>query len=260
MYTESVLVRRSESVGLVVLNRPDKLNAITRRGLTELRLALVEVLGDPGVSVVVLTGAGDKAFTAGVDIGEFLGLDPAAGQDYADEGRNLTVALESAGKPIIAAVNGLAIGAGTELALACHVRIASETARFGLPEVKLGLIPGFGGTQRLPRLVGRGPGLELILSGRMIDAREALRLGLVDRVVPFAELEAAALGLAREISANAPRALEHALQAVLEGLDRPLAEGLSLEREHFRAVCATQDLREGAMAFLEKRKPNWSGR
>ncbi len=257
---QNILIRKTEGVGWIVLNRPERMNALTRAALGELAAALGEMLGASDVGAVVLTGAGDRAFTSGVDIGEFLGLDARAGMAYADEGRELAGAIEAAPKPVLAALNGLTLGGGVELALACHLRVASDTARLGLPEVKLGLIPGWGGTQRLPRLVGRGRALEIILTGRTIDAAEALSLGLVNRVVPAAALEAACGELAREILGNAPRALENGLRAVLRGLDRPLADGLTLERECFGKVASTQDLREGARAFLEKRKPKWSGR
>lgn len=257
---QSILTRKAGGVGWIILNRPERMNAITRATLGELSAALGEMLAAADIGAVVLTGAGDRAFTSGVDIGEFLALDARAGMAYADEGRALAGTIEAAPKPVLAALNGLALGGGVELALACHLRVAADTARLGLPEVKLGLIPGWGGTQRLPRLVGRGRALEIILTGRMIGAAEALGLGLVNRVVPAAGLEAACGELAREILGNAPRALENGLRAVLQGLDLPLAEGLALERECFGKVASTQDLREGARAFLEKRKPEWSGR
>lgn len=260
MDDKSLLVKKADRIGWVVINRPERLNTINRATLAELRDAFRDMDRDPEVGVVIVTGAGDKAFMAGVDINEFPGLDAQTGMAYAAEGQALSLAIESFRKPVIAALNGAAVGAGTELALACHIRIAAGHVRMGLPEVKLGLIPGFGGTQRLARLVGRGRALELILSGRMIDAAEALSWGLINRVVAAADLEAASAGLAREIAANAPRSLEYAIQAVVGGLDRSLPEGLALEAEYFGRVCSTEDHREGARAFLEKRRPNFIGR
>lgn len=256
----SILIKKSDRIGWVVLNRPEELNLLTRAAVTELRNAFRDLEQDPEVGVIILTGAGDRAFTAGVDINEFAGMSVRAGVGYAAEGQALTLAMEYSKKPLISAMNGLVVGGGLELALACHLRLASGTAKFSLPEVKLGLIPGFGGTQRLPRLVGRGRALELILTGRTIDAHEALNWGLVNRVVPVAELEAASRSLAREILANAPLSLEYAIQAVIGGLDKPLPEGLTLEAEFFARACLTEDLREGMEAFLGKRRPKFNGR
>ena len=260
MEYQSILIKKSDRIGWVVLNRPEKLNVLTCAAVSELRDAFRDLEQDPEVGVVILTGSGDRAFTAGVDIGEFSGMDVRAGLEYAAEGQTLTLAIEYSKKPVIAALNGLVVGGGLELALACHLRLASGTAKFSLPEVKLGLVPGFGGTQRLPRLVGRGRALELILTGRTIDAHEALSWGLVNRVVPVAELDAASRSMAREMLANAPRSLEYAIQALVGGLDRSLPDGLALEAEYFARACMTEDHREGIKAFLEKRRPDFNGR
>jgi enoyl-CoA hydratase len=260
MEYQSILIKKSDRIGWVVLNRPEKLNVLTRAAVSELRDAFGDLEQDPEVGVVILTGSGDRAFTAGVDISEFSGMGMQAGLEYAAEGQALALTIESSKKPVIAALTGLVVGGGLELALACHLRLASGTAKFSLPEVKLGLIPGFGGTQRLPRLVGRGRALELILTGRTIDVHEALSWGLINRVVPVADLDAASRSLAREILANAPRSLEYAIQALIGGLDRSLPEGLALEAEYFGRACLTEDQREGVKAFLEKRRPDFKGR
>ena len=215
---------------------------------------------DPEIKAVILTGSGDKAFVAGADIGELAGLDQTSGKDYVLEGQELTKLIENYRKPVLAAINGFALGGGTELALACHVRIASENSKMGQPEVKLGLIPGFGGTQRLARLVGKGKAMELILSGKMIDAREALAIGLVNSVVPQSDLVSACEALAKEMVGNAPLALEYSIRAINEGLDKNLPEGLLLEAELFGNACATEDSKEGTDAFLNKKKANFQGK
>lgn len=244
----------------LTINRPDKLNALNREVLTALEQAFSRAMGDSGVGAVVITGAGEKAFVAGADIAEFQGLSPAQAQALAQRGQELFSAIEQAPKPVIAAVNGFALGGGMELAMACHLRVASENAKFGQPEVKLGLIPGYGGTQRLPRLVGRGRALELLLTGRMIDAATALAWGLVNRVVPLAELHGAVQGLAEEVLAVAPTAVRRCLEAVRGGLEAPLPVGLGLEATLFGLCASTQDFVEGVAAFLEKRAPRFPGK
>lgn len=260
MEYKSLIVEKKDAVGWVKVNRPDKLNTLNAETVRELKTAFSLLRDDPEVRVVIFTGTGPKAFIAGADIGELAGLDFNKGKEYALEGQELTKLIENFPKPVIAAVNGFALGGGTEMALACHIRVASENARMGQPEVKLGLIPGFGGTQRLARLVGKGKAMELILSGRAIDAREALAAGLVNKVVPPEQLISEVETLAKEIIQNAPLAVAFSIEAINQGLDRNLAEGLLLEAEVFGRSCATEDGREGTQAFLEKRKPNFKGR
>jgi len=257
---KNLLVKREALLAWVLINRPDKLNALNAETIKELYAAFLALREDENVRCVILTGSGEKAFVAGADIGELAGLGQADGKDYVLEGQELTKLIETFPKPVIAAVNGFALGGGTELAMACHVRIASENAKMGQPEVKLGLIPGFGGTQRLPRLVGKGRALELILSGKIIGAQEALDIGLVDKIVPPGGLEQACRALAEDMAGNAPLALAYAIRAVNEGLDKPLAEGLLLEAELFGNACSTEDSKEGTRAFLEKRKALFQGK
>jgi enoyl-CoA hydratase len=257
---ENVQLRREAPLGWIVINRPDKLNALNAETIRNLYSAFLSLRDDPEIKCVILTGAGDKAFVAGADISELARLDQASGRDYVLEGQELTKLIERYRKPVIAAINGFALGGGTELALACHIRIASENAKMGQPEVKLGLIPGFGGTQRLARLVGKGIAMELVLSGKMIDAQEALAIGLVNRVVPPSDLISTCETLAGEMIANAPLALEYSIRAINEGLDRSLPEGLLLEAELFGTACSSEDSDEGTKAFLEKRKANFQGK
>lgn len=247
-------------IGWIEINRPDKLNALNSQTIEELTDLFFEYQGNNDVKVVILTGTGEKAFIAGADISELAGFDYFTGKDYVEKGQALTKLMENFPKPVIAAINGFALGGGTEMALACHIRIASENAKMGQPEVKLGLIPGFGGTQRLPRLVGKGMAMEMILSGRVVDAQEALRIGLVNRIVPQAELRSTVEALAQEILGNGPLALENAISALNQGLDMKLAEGLELEAELFGRICSTEDSKEGTKAFLEKRKANFTGK
>jgi enoyl-CoA hydratase len=256
----NLLIKVEDNIGWVIINRPDKLNALNWRTIEELRAAFTAHAGNPEVKAVILTGSGEKAFIAGADINELVDLDEDKGFRYARMGQNVTELIESFPKPVIAALNGFALGGGTEFAMACHVRIASQNAKLGQPEVKLGLIPGYGGTQRLARLVGKGRALELLLTGRMIDAQEAYRLGLVNAVVPAQDLLPASISLAKEMAANAPLALGYAIRAVQDGLDRPLAEALEKEAKYFGQACASEDSTEGTKAFLEKRKPNFRGR
>jgi len=254
-----ILVEKADRIAWVTLNRPEKLNALNNEVLKELEQLFAELEHDAEVGVVVLTGAGEKAFVAGADIAELKALDTAGARVQALRGQAVYQRIESFPKPVIAAVNGFALGGGCELALACHIRIASENARFGLPEVSLGIIPGYGGTQRLPRLVGKGVALDLILSGEMAPAPEALRMGLVSRVVPQADLRTTAEKLARTILSRGPLALRSALAAVNEGLEMPQEQGLQYEAALFGLLAATQDMQEGMGAFLEKRPAQFMG-
>ena len=224
--------------------------------LEQLRAALGEIESDDSIRAAIVTGAG-RAFVAGADIEEIAALDPESGLAFAEAGQAVFNRVERLEKPVVAAVNGFALGGGCELAMACHMRIASSRARFGQPEVKLGILPGFGGTQRLPRLVGRGVATQLILSGEMIDAEEALRIGLVNADVEPDELLGRARELLEKILANGPRALAASLAAVRDGLDLPLADALAVEARTFSALCGTDEMREGTRAFLEKREPKF---
>ena len=256
----NILVEKRGAVAVITLNRPQVLNALNGAVLEELAAAVDAYGADEAVRAVVLTGAGPKAFAAGADIGELAKLSEAEGRAYAERGQRLFRRIETLGKPVIAAVNGFALGGGCELAMACTVRVASESAKLGQPEVKLGVIAGFGGTQRLPRLVGRGAALKLLLTGAVIPAAEALRIGLVDEVVPAAELMARAEALANEIAGVAPVAVRLTLEAVDRGLDLTLDAGLEWEALLFGKSCATEDKAEGTAAFLAKRAAEWRGR
>jgi enoyl-CoA hydratase len=247
-----------EGVLTITLNRPDKLNALNAQVLGDLFEAFEDARHDEAVRGVIVTGAGDRAFAAGADIKKFVDLDPVSGQRFAAFGQRVFDAIESMPKPVVAAVNGFALGGGCELAMACHLRVASETARFGQPEVNLGLIPGYGGTQRLPRLVGRGVATEMILTGEPIKAQRAFEVGLVNRVTGPEALLAAARDLVLTIASRAPVAVELSLQAI-RGADLPAAQGLELEAALFGQVCGTDDFREGVAAFLNKRAANFSG-
>jgi enoyl-CoA hydratase len=254
-----ILVEKTDRLAWLTLNRPEKLNALNNEVLRELEEAIANLEQDPEVGVVVITGAGEKAFVAGADIAELKSLDTAAARIQALRGQAVFQRIEAMPKPVIAAVNGFALGGGCELALACHIRIASENARFGLPEASLGIIPGYGGTQRLPRLVGKGIALDMILSSEMTSAPDALRMGLVSRVVPQAELHTTAEKLARTILSRGPLALRSVLAAVNEGLEMPLAQGQQYEAALFGLLAATQDMQEGMGAFLEKRPAQFKG-
>lgn len=260
MAYKNLALKKAEGIGWITVNRPDKLNALNWETVEELASAFVGFRDDPEVRVIILTGAGEKAFVAGADITELARLDYEVGKKYSLKGQEVTKLIENSRKPVIAAINGYALGGGTEFALACHVRIASENAKMGQPEVKLGLIPGYGGTQRLARLVGKGKALELILSGRTIDAREAKEVGLVNKVVPLSELASSCEALAKEIMANAPLAVGYSIEAINKGLDVSLEEGLRLEADIFGRACSTEDSTEGTKAFLEKRKADFRGR
>jgi enoyl-CoA hydratase len=248
----------AEGVATITLNREKQLNALNQRLLAELSAAFRQARADDVVGVVV-TGAGEKAFAAGADIAEFTELDALGGHRLSVRGQALMATIESLPKPVVAAVNGFALGGGCELALACHLRVASEHAQFGLPEVNLGLIPGYGGTQRLPRLVGRGIATEMVLTGDRVSAQRAYEVGLVNRVVPAAELLETARALVRTIAGKAPVAVAMALQA-LRAADLPLPQGLNQEAALFGQCCATEDFGEGVTAFLNRRKPEFTGR
>jgi len=260
MTYKNLLTKKSDGIGWITINRPDKLNAMNVETIGELKAAFAEFETDADVRAVILTGSGEKAFVAGADISEFVHLNAEMGRHFSREGQALTRSIENFPKPVVAAINGFALGGGTEIALACHIRLASETAKLGQPEVKLGIIPGYGGTQRLARLVGKGKAMEMILTGRMVEAREAAEIGLVNRVLPPADLLAAAEALAKEVIKNGPLAVAYSIEAINRGLDGTLDEGLELEAEIFGRTCATEDFKEGANAFLEKRKPDFRGR
>jgi enoyl-CoA hydratase len=260
MSYRALLFEIRDGVAFITINRPDKLNALNDEVVRELADAAERVATDAAIGGAILTGAGQKAFVAGADIADLAHLGPFDGKARALRGQAMLRRFETCGKPVIAAVNGYALGGGCELAMACHLRIASDTARFGQPEVKLGIAPGYGGTQRLPRLVGKGNALQLILTGEMIDAREAHRIGLVNQVVPAAELLPVTERILRGILAMAPLAVQLALEAVDQGLEMTLDEGLLLEANHFGLLAATGDMQEGLKAFLEKRPPRFRGK
>jgi len=260
MVYETLLYDVRDTVAFVTINRPDKRNALNDRVMAELGDAAGRIAGDEAVRGAILTGAGDKAFVAGADIADLARQGAMDGKERALRGQAVLRRLETCGKPVVAAVNGYALGGGCELAMACHLRIAAETATFGQPEVRLGIAPGYGGTQRLPRLVGRAIALHLLLSGETIDAPEAYRIGLVNKVVPAAELLAESERMLRGILAHAPLALRLVLEAVQRGTDGSLEDGLLLEANHFGLLAATRDMKEGLTAFLEKRPPRFEGR
>lgn len=253
-------VEREGAVATVTLDRPEVLHALDAVMFDELERAFAELSADAGVRVILLTGSGERAFAAGADIRALVETDAASGRAASERGQQVFLEIERCGKPVIACVNGVALGGGCELALACTFRIASERAKLGLPELKLGLIPGYGGTQRLPRLIGRSAALRLMLTGAAIDAPEALRLGLVDEVVPAAELMTRGRAVAESIAAMAPRAISAVLNAVARGEGLPIEDAMTVEAEVFGGLCGTADKREGLVAFLEKRAANWTGK
>ena len=260
MDLKNVLYEVEDRIAIITINRPDKLNALNRETLEDLEKAFRAAGADSEVMAVVVTGKGEKAFVAGADISEIAGLDAQSGRNFALFGQALFRFIETFSKPVIAAVNGFALGGGCELAMACHIRIASENARFGQPEVNLGVIPGYGGTQRLPRLIGKGPALEFLLTGDRMDARRAFDLGLVNAVVPLASLIEKATEMAMKVAAKGPLAVRGCLEAVQAGLDMPQEEGCYLEATLFGLCCASEDMKEGTKAFLEKRKAAFKGR
>ena len=260
MSFDNLLIAREDRVALLTIQRPERLNALDARTLDELRQAFLTLKQDDEIRCVILTGAGDRAFVAGADINELAQDTPESARRRGLAGQQVFDLIEQLGKPVIAAVNGFALGGGCELAMACTFRLAADTARFGQPEINLGIIPGFGGTQRLVRLVGKTKAMEMILTGAPITAQEALVIGLVNRVVAAAELLKAARTLAAELSAKAPIALTYAMDAINRGAEMTLADGCQLEAALFGMVTATEDMREGTRAFLEKRKPEFKGR
>ena len=260
MTFDNLLLARDGAIAVVTLNRPQVLNALNNHTLTELAACMASLKVDDSVRVIILTGAGEKSFVAGADINELAALSPVQGQAHARHGQLIFDAIEQLGKPVIAAINGFALGGGCELAMACTMRIAADTARFGQPEVNLGLIPGYAGSQRLPRLVGKGIAMEILLTGDMVGAQRAYEIGLVNRVVPAAELMAEATKLAQALAAKAPIAVRFILDAVNQGADAPLAVGQYLETSLFGTIASSDDMREGTTAFLEKRKAVWQGK
>jgi enoyl-CoA hydratase len=253
----NVLVQREGHLAIVTVNRPQKLNALDAQTIGELDACFAELSADAAVGAIVLTGAGEKAFVAGADITVLAQQGVLDGRDNAQLGQRLTLRIEESDKPVLAAINGFALGGGLELALACDVRYAASTARLGLPEVSLGIIPGYGGTQRLPRLCGTGTALQLILTGDPITADEALRVGLVNGVFAPPELMAGVKAVANKMVSRGPRALALAKQAVRRGIHLPLADGLRLEADLFGAISSTAEMKEGMQAFLDKRKASW---
>src|SRR5712691_10006650 len=260
MAYENILFEKKDAIAYVTFNRPKVLNALNRKTVEELRDALLDARDDASVRVLILTGAGEKSFVAGADIGELAQRTPVDGKDFSLFGQGVVHLLETLGKPSICAINGFALGGGCELALCCTIRIASKAAKLGQPEVKLGIIPGFGGSQRLARLCGKGVAHELCLTGEMISAEEAQRIGLVNHIYEPAELLPAAEAMAKKIIANAPLAVQYAMEAIEHGMEMPQEEGLFLEATLFGLCCATEDMREGTRAFLEKRPAQFRGK
>ena len=257
---ENLLIERDGAVAIVTINRPKVLNALSTQTIDELRRAMLSLRHDDAIRAVILTGAGEKSFVAGADINELAAQTPASGRDLSLRGQHVLDLIEHLGKPVIAAINGYALGGGCELALACTMRIAVDTARIGQPEINLGIMPGYGGSQRLARLVGRGAAMEMLLTGDQISATDAYRLGLVNRVVTAANLMGEARKLAHALASKAPLAVRYILDAVNRGMEMPLAEGQAFEATLFGLVAATEDMREGTKAFLEKRKPEFRGK
>ncbi|HTT17773.1 MAG TPA: enoyl-CoA hydratase-related protein [Candidatus Sulfotelmatobacter sp.] len=257
---ESVLYEKKGPIAYVTLNRPKVLNALNQGVFSELKAVFEDARDDSTVRGVILTGSGDKAFAAGADIAEMSTYTAAQGEEATRRAQAVTEVIENLGKPVIAAVNGFALGGGCELAMACTIRIAAESAKFGQPEVKVGIMPGAGGTQRLPRLVGKGRALQLILSGDIINAQEAYRIGLVNEVVPSADLIPRAEAILSRINSNAPLGVKFSIDAVNKGLDASLSEGLLIEASLFGICVGSEDKKEGTSAFLEKRAPQFHGR
>jgi enoyl-CoA hydratase len=260
MTFDNLLLERDEATAIVTINRPKVLNALNSQTLDELRRAILDIKQDDHVRVVIVTGAGDKSFVAGADINELAVQTPTSGREHARSGQHVFDLVENLGKPVIAAINGYALGGGCELAMACTLRVAADTAKLGQPEISLGLIPGYAGTQRLRRLVGAGKAMEMILTGAPIAAGEAQRIGLVNRVVAAADLMAEARTLAAQLAKNAPIAMRYIIDAVNRGADMAFAEACQYEAGLFGLVASTEDMREGTTAFLSKRKPEFKGR
>ena len=260
MAFDNLLLERDGPVAVLTINRPKVLNALNGQTLDELRRAILDLKHDAAVRVVIVTGSGEKSFIAGADINELAVQSPIDGREHAVRGQHVLDLIEQMGKPVIAAINGYALGGGCELAMACTLRIAADTARLGQPEINLGIIPGYAGTQRLARIVGRGRALELLLTGDQVTAQEAYRLGLVNRVVPAADLMNEARSLAAALASKAPVAVHYILEAVHKGLEMPFPQAQIFEATLFGLVAATEDMREGTKAFLEKRKPGFKGK
>lgn len=257
---KTLIFEKKENIGLLTINRPQKLNAISNELTSELKKFLDEMENDEGLRVLVITGAGDKAFVAGADISELVDRDARIGRRVSQERQEIFSRIENLHVPVIAAVNGYALGGGLELALACSIRICSEKAQFGAPEVKLGIIPGDGGTQRLPRLIGLGRAMEMILTGDFIDAQEAYRIGLVNKVFPHEKLMEKAMELAQKIASRPPLAVRYAKEAVNRSQEGDSASGFALESYLHALSCTTEDKKEGVTAFLEKRKGKFKGK
>ncbi|HKV25136.1 MAG TPA: enoyl-CoA hydratase-related protein [Candidatus Acidoferrum sp.] len=257
---ENLLYEKRDGIAFISFNRPKVLNALNRKTIEELRDALLDAREDDAVRALILTGMGEKAFVAGADISELALQTPVRGKEFSLFGQSVFHLLETMGKPSICAINGFALGGGCEMALCCTIRIASKTAKLGQPEVKLGIIPGYGGSQRMARLCGKGAAHELCLSGEMISAEEAMRIGLLNHIYEPEELLPAAEALAKKIIANAPIAVKYTMEAIERGVEMPLEEGLFLEATLFGLSCATEDMKEGTKAFLEKRKAEFKGK
>jgi enoyl-CoA hydratase len=257
---ENVRIEVSDGVAIITVDRPKVLNALNAQTVAEIGEAFEQARNDDAVKAVILTGGGEKAFVAGADIAELAKMTPITGKATAERGQSIFAKIERFPKPVIAAINGFALGGGCELALACHIRIASERAQIGLPEVTLGIIPGYGGTQRMARLLGKGKALELILTGDRIPAQEAERIGLVNKVVAPEELMNTATEMAKKIASRGPLAVRAAIEAVMSGSEMPIEEGFFLEATLFGLLASTEDMKEGMGAFLEKRTANFSGR
>lgn len=257
---ENILYDKKDQIAYITFNRPKVLNALNRQTIEELRSALLDARNDRAVRVLIITGAGEKSFVAGADISELAKQTPVDGKEFSLYGQSVMHLLETMGKPSICAINGFALGGGCELAMCCSIRLASKTARLGQPEVKLGILPGYGGSQRLTRLCGKGAAHELCLTGEMISAEKAERIGLVNHVYEPAELMPAAEAMAKKIIANAPVAVQYCMEAIERGAEMPQEEGLYLEATLFGLCCATEDMREGTKAFLEKRAAEFQGK
>jgi len=260
MAFDNLLLERDGAVATITINRPKVLNALNTATVEELRRAILELKADDAILVAILTGAGERSFVAGADINELAVQTPTGGREHALAGQHVFDLIENMGKPVIAAINGFALGGGCELAMACTLRLAADTARLGQPEIALGLIPGYAGTQRLPRLVGKGRAMEMILTGAPVSADEAYRIGLVNRVVPAADLIGEAKKLAAQLASSAPIAMRYIINAINKGVEMPFAEACQYEATLFGLVASTDDMREGTKAFLDKRKPTFTGR
>ena len=260
MSYENILFETKNSIAYVTVNRPKVLNALNMATMDELRAAFHDIKNDAAARVVILTGAGEKAFIAGADINELAAHTAVSGKEYTHRGQSVLNLIENLGKPVIACLNGFTLGGGCEIAMACTMRLASDNAKIGQPEVKLGIIPGYGGTQRLPRLVGKGRAMQLVLTGEMINAQEAYRIGLVNEVTSPADLIPRAEAIAQKIIANAPLAVQYSLEAINKGLEMTLPEALYLEAVLFSVACSSEDKKEGTTAFLEKRPAQFKGK